>query len=79
MEKHNLELNSACSSTYQLAVPQNNTNNKRTFDYENTNSAMNYKVVEEELVVNYFLLIFPAQYTEWIFNNIAKAINILNP
>ena len=51
MEKHNLELNSACSSTYQLAVPQNNTNNKRTFDYENTNSAMNYKVVEEELVV----------------------------
>ena len=50
MEKHNLELNSACSSNY--LEPHTNNSNKRAFDYEHANSAMNYKVAEEELVVS---------------------------
>jgi hypothetical protein len=50
MEKHNLELNSACSSNY--LEPHTNNSNKRAFDYEHENSAMNYKVPEEDLVVS---------------------------
>ena len=56
MEKHNLELNSACSSNY--LEPHTNNSNKRAFDYEHANSAMNYKVAEEELVVSIKVIIY---------------------
>ena len=56
MEKHNLELNSACSSNY--LEPHTNNSNKRAFDYEHANSAMNYKVAEEELVVSIKIIIY---------------------
>ena len=56
MEKHNLELNSACSSNY--LEPHTNNSNKRAFDYEHANSAMNYKVAEEELVVSIKVMIY---------------------
>ena len=73
MEKHNLELNSACSSNY--LEPHTNNSNKRAFDYEHANSAMNYKVAEEELVVS--IKVFFISKISWILLQVILLILLL--
>ena len=76
MEKHNLELNSACSSNY--LEPHTNNSNKRAFDYEHANSAMNYKVAEEELVVSIKVIIYKGVSLELVSKELNHLATILH-